>query len=59
MKEVLLSKGVNFVVFCIHIDQKFPFTPPQIYCASDLSLYYELTDGRGTRGVTENCSSLS
>jgi len=48
MREVLASKGINFAVFHILIDQKFPFTPPQIFCVSELSLYFELTDGRGT-----------
>ena len=42
-----MKKGVNFVTFSINLDQKFPFTPPQIFCLTELSIFFELTDGRG------------
>jgi hypothetical protein len=47
MKQVLQQKGVNFVLFSIIVDQRFPFAAPQAYCMSQLSIQYELNDGRG------------
>lgn len=46
LRDNLISKGVNFVVFQIALDQKFPFSAPQVFCVSELGLHFELNDGR-------------
>jgi hypothetical protein len=47
MRQILQNRGVNFVLFTIIVDQRFPFAAPQVHCMSQLSIQYELNDGRG------------
>lgn len=48
LRQTLQNRGVNFVLFTIKVDQRFPFAAPQVFCMSQLSIQYELNDGRGT-----------
>ena len=41
---------MDHLVFDIALDQKFPFSAPQVFLASELGVHFELNDGRGSLG---------